>query len=153
MAMHYSTKFNLRRNFCQGDVVPIRARQRIASIFTTRAGFATAFISCTINAKRKLTYFSRLIYLQELKKSLLQFWARLPDIALRFFRKPYTKRDFPVSAVFWSPVNCTIGKTALIGVWFSIEITIWDFWLFKVPLFAHLCYWNLNRFFLWKRQV
>ena len=90
MAMHYSTKFNLRRNFCQGDVVPIRARQRIASIFTTRAGFATAFISCTIlNAKRKLTYFSRLIYLQELKKILLQFWAELPDIAMRFFRKPY----------------------------------------------------------------
>ena len=25
MAMHYSTKFNLRRNFCQRDVVPIRA--------------------------------------------------------------------------------------------------------------------------------
>ena len=23
-------------------------------------------------------------------------------------------RDSPVSAVFWSPANCTIGKTALI---------------------------------------
>ena len=92
MAMHYSTKFNLRRNFCQGDVVPIRARQRIASIFTTRAGFATAFISCTINAKRKLTYFSRLIYLQELKKILLQFWAELPDIAHHLDHQKYVRK-------------------------------------------------------------
>ena len=57
-------------------------------------------------------------------------------------------RDSPVSAVFWSPANRTIGKTALIGHWFSTKIAIWDLWIFKVPFFAHFHYWNLTRFFL-----
>ena len=44
-------------------------------------------------------------------------------------------RDSPVSAVFWSPANRTIGKTALIEHWFSTKIAIWDFWVFKVHFF------------------
>ena len=46
-------------------------------------------------------------------------------------------RDSPVSAVFWSPGNRTIWKTALIGDWFSTKIAILDFWIFKVPFFAY----------------
>ena len=42
-------------------------------------------------------------------------------------------RDSPVSAVFWSPGNRTIGKTALIEHWFSSKIAIFDFWIFTVP--------------------
>jgi hypothetical protein len=57
-------------------------------------------------------------------------------------------RDSPVSAVFWSPVNRTIGKTALIEDCFSTKIAIWDFWILKVPFFAHFLYWNLIRLFL-----
>ena len=53
-------------------------------------------------------------------------------------RKIYMYRDSPVSAVFWSPANRTIGKTALTGDWFSTKIAIWDFWIFKVPFLAHV---------------
>ena len=49
---------------------------------------------------------------------------------------------------FWSPANCTIGKTTLIRHWFSTKITIWDIWIFKVPFLTHFHYWNLTRFFL-----
>ena len=45
-------------------------------------------------------------------------------------------RDSPVSAVFWSPANRTIGKTALIEHWFSSKIAIWDFCDFKVHFFS-----------------
>ena len=45
-------------------------------------------------------------------------------------------RDSPVSAVFWSPGNRTIGKTALIGDWFNTKMTILDFWIFKVHFFS-----------------
>ena len=45
-------------------------------------------------------------------------------------------RDSPVSAVFWSPGNRTIWKTALIRDWFSTKIPILDFWIFKVPFFS-----------------
>ena len=41
------------------------------------------------------------------------------------------------SAVFGSPANRTIGKTALIGDWFSTKIAILDFWISKVPFFAN----------------
>ena len=44
-------------------------------------------------------------------------------------------RNSPVSEVFWSPANRTIGKTALIEHWFSTKIAIWDFWVFKVHFF------------------
>ena len=44
-------------------------------------------------------------------------------------------RESPVSAVFWSPANRTIAKTALIEHWFSTKIAIWDFWVFKVHFF------------------
>ena len=46
-------------------------------------------------------------------------------------------RGSPVGAIFGSPANRTIGKTALIRVWFGTKIVIWDFWNFKVPFFAH----------------
>ena len=46
-------------------------------------------------------------------------------------------RDSPVSAVFWSPGNRTIWKTALIEHWFSTKIVILDFFYFQRPLFAH----------------
>ena len=46
-------------------------------------------------------------------------------------------RDSPVSAVFWSPANHTIRKTALIRDWFTTKMVNWDFWIFKVPFFAH----------------
>ena len=36
-------------------------------------------------------------------------------------------RDSPDSAIFWSPANRTIGKTALIETRFSTKIVIWDF--------------------------
>ena len=39
-------------------------------------------------------------------------------------------RDSPVSAVFWSPANGTIGKTALIGDWFGTKIGFWDLCFF-----------------------
>ena len=45
-------------------------------------------------------------------------------------------RGSPVSAVFWSPANRTIGKTALIEHWFSSKIAIWDFCDFKVHFFS-----------------
>ena len=41
-----------------------------------------------------------------------------------------------VSAAFGSPEIRTIGKTALIGDWFSTKIAIWDFWIFKVPFYC-----------------
>ena len=49
-------------------------------------------------------------------------------------------RDSLVSAVFWSPANRTIAKTALIEHWFSTKIAIWDFWAFKVHFFANFQY-------------
>ena len=54
-------------------------------------------------------------------------------------------RRSPVSAVFGSPANRTIGKTALIGDWFSTKTAIWDFWIFKVPFFCSFP-WNFNDF-------
>ena len=42
----------------------------------------------------------------------------------------------PVSAVFGSPANRTIGETALIGDRFSTKMTILDFWIFKVHFFS-----------------
>ena len=56
-------------------------------------------------------------------------------------------RDSPVSAVFWSLANRTIWKTTLIEHLFSTKIVILDFWIFKVPFFAHFHYWNFSRFF------
>jgi hypothetical protein len=47
-------------------------------------------------------------------------------------------RESPDSAVFGSPANRTIGKTALIGDWFSTKPTILDFWIFKVHFFGKL---------------
>ena len=62
----------------------------------------------------------------------------------KFFAKFLSMyRGSPVSAIFGSPANRTIGKTALIGDWFSTKIAIWDFWIFKVPLFGSFsCYFN-----------
>ena len=51
------------------------------------------------------------------------------------------------SVVFWSPANCTIGKTVLNGYWVSSKINIWDLWIFIVPFFDHFHYCNLTRFF------
>ena len=53
-----------------------------------------------------------------------------------FHLQLYGYRDSPDSAVFWSPANRTIGKTALIEHWFSTKIAIWDFWVFKVHFFC-----------------
>ena len=69
-------------------------------------------------------------------------------LAVAFWIETKLYRDSQVSAVFWYPANRTIGKTALIEHWFSSKIVIWDFWIFKVPFFAHFHYWNLNRLFL-----
>ena len=52
-------------------------------------------------------------------------------------------RRSPVSAVFEFPANRTIGKTALIGDWFSTKIAIWDFWIFKVLFFCSFP-WNFS---------
>ena len=41
----------------------------------------------------------------------------------------------PVSAIFWSPGNRTIWKTAQIEHWFSTKISILDFWILKVSFF------------------
>ena len=45
-------------------------------------------------------------------------------------------KDSPVSAVFWSPGNRTIWKTALIEDWFITKIASLDFWIFKVLFFC-----------------
>ena len=47
-------------------------------------------------------------------------------------------RDSSVSAVFWTPRNCTIWKTLLIGECFSTKMTILDFWIFRVHFFSLL---------------
>ena len=67
----------------------------------------------------------------------------LLHLLLRYLLTDY--RGSPVSAVFGSPANRTIGKAALIGDWFSTEIVIWDFWNFKIPFFC-LFSWNYNEF-------
>ena len=64
----------------------------------------------------------------------VQLWNLQLNIKLRGL---LIYRRSLVSAVFGSPANRTIGKTALIGDWFSTKIVIWDFWNFKVPFFAH----------------
>ena len=66
---------------------------------------------------------------------------------------PSIYRESPVSAVFWSPANRTIEKTALIEDCYSTIIAIWDFWILKVPFFAYFHYWNLTRFFLFWVEV
>ena len=38
-------------------------------------------------------------------------------------------RDYPISAVFWSPINRSIVKIALFRNLFSIKIAIWEFQL------------------------
>jgi hypothetical protein len=57
-----------------------------------------------------------------------------------------TEQGFLGWCGFLSPADRTIGKTTLIGVWFSIEMGIWDFWIFKVTFFAHFLYhfWLLD---------
>ena len=45
------------------------------------------------------------------------------DVQITF----YTKKIITKYAVFWSPANRAIGKTALIGDWFSTKMAIWDF--------------------------
>ena len=62
-----------------------------------------------------------------------------------FSNFPYYRESLD-SAVFWSPANRTIWKTALIEHWFSTKIAIWDFWVFKVHFF---CSFSVNIFF-WK---
>ena len=61
-------------------------------------------------------------------------------------------RDSPVSAVFWSPANRTIGKTALIEHWFSSKIAIWDFCDFKVHFFSsfsvNIIFWKWKNWLL-----
>ena len=61
---------------------------------------------------------------------------------IRYFFLNYRGSLVPVSAVFGTPANRTIGKTALIGDWFSTNTTISDFWIFKVhflgTFFAYL---------------
>ena len=52
-----------------------------------------------------------------------------------------TYRGSPVSVIFQSPWNRTIGKSALIGDWFRTKKTILDFWIFKVH-FSH--FWAKN---------
>ena len=47
-------------------------------------------------------------------------------------------RESPDSTVFAPPGNRTIEETVLVfGDWFSTKIAIYDFWIFKVPFFAH----------------
>ena len=41
------------------------------------------------------------------------------------------------STAFVPPGNRTIEKTVLFGDWFCTKLTIYDFWIFKVPIFAH----------------
>ena len=45
-------------------------------------------------------------------------------------------RGSPDSTVFAPPGNHTIEKTVLFGDWFSTKIAIYDFWIFKVPVFS-----------------
>ena len=45
-------------------------------------------------------------------------------------------RGSPHSTNFALPGNRTIAKIVLSGDWFSIKITIYDFWIFKVPFFS-----------------
>ena len=45
-------------------------------------------------------------------------------------------RGSPDSTNFVLPGNCTIAKIVLSGVWFSTKIAIYDFWIFKVPVFS-----------------
>ena len=46
-------------------------------------------------------------------------------------------RESPESMNFLPYWNRTIAKIVLSGVWFSTEIMIYDFWMFKVLCFAH----------------
>ena len=45
------------------------------------------------------------------------------DVQITF---SYKKKIITKYAVFWSPANRAIGKTALIGDWFSTKMAIWD---------------------------
>ena len=71
---------------------------------------------------------------------------------LKNFDRNYKYRDSPVSAVFWSPANRTIGKTALIEHWFSSKIAIWDFCDFKVHFFSsfsvNIIFWKWKNWLL-----
>ena len=55
----------------------------------------------------------------------------------QWIMKLWWYRGSPVSTVFAHPGNRTIDKTVLFGDWFSTKIAIYDFWIFKVPFFAH----------------
>ena len=45
-------------------------------------------------------------------------------------------RGSPDSTVFALPGNSTIEKTVLFGDLFSTKPAIYDFWIFKVPIFS-----------------
>ena len=51
-------------------------------------------------------------------------------------RFEYLYRGSPDSTVFTLPGNRTFEKTVLFVDWFSTKITIYDFWIFKVPFFS-----------------
>ena len=72
-------------------------------------------------------YLQEFFFLLNCARSIRTDWTVIPPLGAFIYR------DSPVSAVFWSSVNRTIGKTALIGDWFSTKIVIW---VFKVPFLA-----------------
>ena len=81
--------------------------------------------------------------------SNFQRWSSLQFLLFLFSKSGYycrllnlvvqhnNYRGSPHSTVFAPPGIRTIGKTVLIGDWFSTKIAIYDFWIVKVPFFAH----------------
>ena len=55
-----------------------------------------------------------------------------------FFGQKKWYRGSPDSTNFAHPGNRTIEKIVLNGDLFSTKITIYDFWIFKVPFFSYL---------------
>ena len=53
-------------------------------------------------------------------------------------------RESPDSTNFAHPGNRTIEKIVLNGDLFSTKITIYDFWIFKVPFFSYLMLKNVK---------
>ena len=73
------------------------------------------------------------------KCSLLEKWKSV-IYSLSVNLKCWTMRNYyrgsPDSTNFAQPGNRTIEKIVLSGDWFDTKITVYDFWIFKVPYFS-----------------
>ena len=94
--------------------------------------------ACHCNFPKKSKNLSILCYWVAFCAAVLHSHAIERKVASRSIYIKFIYRESPDSAVFGSPANRTIGKTALIGDWFSTKPTILDFWIFKVHFFGKL---------------